>query len=314
MSELGLGTMNFGPNASERDSFEMLDRALDAGVNLIDTADQYGGHLGVGTTESLLGRWLADRGRRDEVVLATKVHEPMSGRPNDRGLSARHIMAACDASLKRLQVDHIDLYQMHHLDRAAPWDEIWQAMETLVAQGKVIYVGCSNFAGWSIAQANEAAKNRHFLGLVSEQSLYNLTERTVELEVIPACESYGLGLLPWSPLAGGLLGGNLTVDAAKRSDGERRQSSGVQQRARGMATQLADWEAFCADVGEEPAVVALAWLMHQPAVTAPLSGPRTMEQLDAAIHATTVRLDAGALSVIDEIFPGPGAAPEAYAW
>lgn len=303
--------MNFGPNTSEVDSFALLDRALDAGVNLIDTADQYGGHLGVGTTESLLGRWFADRGRRDEIVLATKVHEPMSGRPNDQGLSARHIMAACEASLSRLQVDHIDLYQMHHLDRAAPWDEIWQAMETLVAQGKVIYVGSSNFAGWSIAQANEAAKNRNFLGLVSEQSLYNLTERTVELEVIPACESYGVGMLPWSPLAGGLLGGS--AGSANGGDG-RRGSSAVQERVRGMATQLADWEALCADVGEEPAVVATAWLCQQPGVTAPLVGPRTMEQLDAAIKAASFELGTDVLTVIDEIFPGPGPAPESYAW
>ncbi len=305
--------MNFGPNTSEADSFAILDRALDVGVNLIDTADQYGGDLGVGTTESLLGRWLSDRGRRDEVVLATKVHEPMSGRPNDRGLSARHIIAGCEASLRRLQVDHIDLYQMHHLDRSAPWDEIWQAMETLVAQGKVIYVGSSNFPGWSIAQANEAAKSRHFLGLVSEQSLYNLTERTVELEVLPACESYGVGVLPWSPLAGGLLAGGGPGGQERPQDG-RRASQAVQARARGMATQLADWEALCADFGEDPGVVALAWLCHQPGVTAPLAGPRTMEQFDAAVRATSVELDAGMLSVIDEIFPGPGPAPEAYAW
>ena len=205
ISELCLGTMNFGSRTPAKEAFDILNRAVDAGINFIDTADQYGGGAGVGTTESIIGQWLAeDKTRRDKLIIATKVHEPMSDDINDQGLSARHIQMACDASLKRLGVDHIDLYQMHHLDRAAPWDEVWQAMETLVAQGKITYVGSSNFAGWTVAQANEAARSRHFLGLVSEQSLYNLTERTIELEVIPACESYGLGLLPWSPLGGGI--------------------------------------------------------------------------------------------------------------
>jgi len=195
VSEVCLGTMNFGPTTSEPESFAILDRAVEHGVNFVDTANQYGGNTGVGATETIIGNWLAQGGdRREQVVLATKLYEPMSNRPNDRGLSARNIRLACDASLRRLQTDHIDLYQMHHLDRAAPWDEVWQAMETLVSQGKIIYVGSSNFAGWTVAQANEAARSRHFLGLVSEQSLYNLTERTVELEVIPACQSYGLGL------------------------------------------------------------------------------------------------------------------------
>ena len=179
VSELCLGTMNFGPNTTEVDSFELLDHALDNDIDFVDTADRYGGSLGVGATETIIGNWLAQGGdRRERIVLATKLYGPMSDRPNDRGLSARHIRLACDASLRRLQTDHIDLYQMHHIDRTAPWDEVWQAMETLVAQGKISYVGSSNFAGWNIAQANEAAASRHFLGLVSEQSLYNLVERT----------------------------------------------------------------------------------------------------------------------------------------
>src|SRR3954465_7134560 len=215
VSRVCLGTMNFGPQTTEPDSFAIMDRALELGINFFDTANRYGGNKGAGATEEIIGRWFAQGGgRREKVVLATKVFGPMTEWPNDGGLSARHIRMACDESLRRLQTDHIDLYQMHHVDRSAPWDEVWQAMETLVDAGKVLYVGSSNFAGWHIAQANEVAKARHFLGLVSEQSLYNLTARTVELEVIPACESYGLGIIPWSPLASGILGG--TKDKGQR--------------------------------------------------------------------------------------------------
>ena len=310
VSEVCLGTMNFGPTTSEPESFAILDRALENGVNFVDTANQYGGSTGVGATETIIGSWLAQGGdRREQIVLATKLYEPMSDRPNDRGLSARNIRLACDASLRRMQTDHIDLYQMHHLDRAAPWDEVWQAMETLVAQGKIIYVGSSNFAGWTVAQANEAARSRHFLGLVSEQSLYNLTERTIELEVIPSCESYGLGLLPWSPLGGGILAGVLSG-----GDTGRRGSADMQRRVASLRPQLEQWEALCADLGERPSDVGIAWLLHQPAVTAPIVGPRTIAQLDGALHATSIELSRDVLDRIDAIFPGPGPAPEAYAW
>jgi len=310
VSELCLGTMNFGPDTSEADSFELLDRALDQGIDFVDTADQCGGARRVGATETILGNWLARGGeRREQIVLATKLYEPMSERVNDRGLSARHIRLACEASLRRLQTDHIDAYQMHHLDRSAPWDEVWQAMETLVAQGKVIYVGSSNFAGWSIAQANEAASARHFLGLVSEQSLYNLAERTIELEVLPACAAYGLGVLPWSPLAGGLLAGAL--DAASSG---RRSSPQMASRIEARRPQLEAWEALCREFGESPAAVGLSWLLQRPGVTAPIIGPRTMQQLDDAVHATTVVLTDEVLARLEEIFPGPGPAPEAYAW
>lgn len=310
VSELCLGTMNFGPATPEDDAFRILDRALDLGIDFIDTADQYGGRCGVGATEEILGRWLAQGGgRRDRVVLATKVYEPMSDYPNDRGLSARHIRLACEASLRRLQVEHIDLYQMHHLDRSAPWEEIWQAMDMLVAQGKVIYIGSSNFPGWTIARANEIAGNRNSFGLVSEQSLYNLTQRSVELEVIPACEAYGVGLLPWSPVAGGLLAG---ADAADASG--RRATADAQRRIDDMRPQLERWERLCIELGHPPSAVALAWLMHQPAVTAPIIGPRTMEHLESSVRATRIQLDATALAELDDIFPGQGPAPEAYAW
>ena len=311
VSPLCLGTMNFGPETSEPDSFAIMDRALDLGLNFFDTANVYGRSKGVGTIEMIVGNWFAKgEGRRDKVVIATKVYGEMGKWPNDSRLSARHIVHACDDSLRRLQTDHIDLYQMHHVYRPSTWDEVWQAFETLVQQGKVIYVGSSNFAGWHIAQANEAAKARHFLGLVAEQCLYNLVDRTSELEVLPACEGYGLGVIPWSPLAGGLLGGVL-----QKIEGGRRASSSVQEDLAKHRDAIEAYEKFCADLGEGPADVALAWLLANPVVTAPIIGPRTLEQLDGSMRALEITLDDGTMQRLDEIFPGPGGpAPEAYAW
>jgi aryl-alcohol dehydrogenase-like predicted oxidoreductase len=309
VSELCLGTMNFGPRTSEAESFAILNAAFAAGVNFIDTANQYGGHLGVGTTESMLGKWLAeDRGRRDRIVLATKVHEPMSEDVNDRGLSARHIQAACDASLKRLNVDHIDLYQMHHFDRAAPIEEIWQAMDRLIAQGKITYVGSSNFPGWAIAEANEKAIAGRRLGLVSEQSLYHLIERRVELEVIPACRHYGVGLLVWSPLAGGLL-----AEPSKDS-ADRRQSDAIRATRAARADQFERFQSLAAELHASPSTVALAWLLHQAVVTSVIIGPRTLPQLQGALSAGDLKLDQTMLDRLDAIFPPSGPAPEAYAW
>src|SRR5947199_3256518 len=301
VSRLCLGTMNFGPETSEADSFTIMDRALEHGINFFDTANVYGGKKGEGVTEQILGRWFAQGGgRRDKVVLATKVYNVMGDWPNQSRLSALHIRRACEESLRRLRTDHIDLYQMHHIDRETPWEEIWQAMEQLIYEGKVIYVGSSNFAGWHIVQANEIARSRHFLGLVSEQSLYNLTARTVELEVLPACQAYGLGVIPWSPLAGGLLGGGLRQE----STGRRKN---VNPRYEAIRPQITQWEAFCAELGEEPAAVALAWLLAQKGVTAPIIGPRTLEQLEgASLRATAIDLDESALKELDSIFPGPG--------
>jgi aryl-alcohol dehydrogenase-like predicted oxidoreductase len=309
VSSLCLGTMNFGPRTSEAESFSILTDALEAGINFIDTANQYGGHLGVGTTETLVGKWLAqDRGRRDRIVLATKVHEPMSDQINDRGLSARHIQMACDASLKRLGVDHIDLYQMHHIDRAAPPEEIWQAMDRLISQGKITYVGSSNFPGWKIAQMNERAGHLHRLGLVCEQSLYNLIERRVELEVLPACQAYGLGLITWSPLAGGLLAGT-----GEETVG-RRQSEMVRAAALARSDQLARYGELCRSIGQTPTAVALAWLLHQPGVTSTIIGPGSRAQLSSVLHVPSLRLAPDFLTAIDAIFPAVGPAPEAYAW
>lgn len=311
VSRLCLGTMNFGPQTTEADSFAIMDRALEHGINFFDTADVYGWVRGEGITEQILGRWFAQGGgRREKVVVATKVYGDMGEWPNTSRLSALHIKRACEGSLKRMGLDYIDLYQMHHVWREAPWDEIWQAMEQLVKEGKVLYVGSSNFAGWHIAQANEQAKRRHFLGLVSEQSLYNLTERSIELEVLPASREYGLGVIPWSPLGGGLLGGAL----AKAQSG-RRASERVQAEIEKFRPQLERYEALCKELGEQPADVALAWLLNQPGVTGPIVGPRTIEQLDENLRALELTLTDETLAALDDIFPGPGGpAPEAYAW
>jgi aryl-alcohol dehydrogenase-like predicted oxidoreductase len=311
VSRLCLGTMNFGPMTSEAESATIMDSALAQGINFFDSANVYGGTLGPGTTENIIGRWFAQGGgRREKVVLATKVFGKTGAWPNESHLSARHIRQACDASLQRLQTDHIDLYQMHHVDRDTPWEEIWQAMEGLNQAGKILYVGSSNFAGWHIVQAQEAAQARHFLGLVSEQSLYNLMTRMVELEVLPACEHYGVGIIPWSPLSGGLLGGVLR----KISEG-RRATPRVQEQIAKHHQQVADYEALCAELGEEPADVALAWLLQQPAVTSPIIGPRTDAQLLQTLHALDITLADDVLARLDAIFPGPGGtAPEAYAW
>jgi aryl-alcohol dehydrogenase-like predicted oxidoreductase len=311
VSRICLGTMNFGPQTEEADAHRIMDRAIEAGINFFDTANVYGWGENKGKTETIIGRWLAQGGgRRERVVLATKVYGAMYDVPNGGRLSAYHIRRACDDSLRRLQTDRIDLYQMHHVDRDTPWDEIWQAMEILVQQGKVLYVGSSNFAGWHVVQANEAARQRHLLGLVSEQCLYNLAARTVELELIPACRAYGVGVIPWSPLSGGLLGGVLEKAREGRRAGERIQRSIDRYRP-----QLEAYEKLCAELGEKPANVGIAWLLQCTGVTAPIVGPRTLGQLEDALHAGAMKLSDDVMKKLDAIWPGPGGpAPEAYAW
>ena len=316
VSPLCLGTMNFGPKTTEDDSFAIMDRALEHGINFFDTANVYGWKLGEGVTEQIIGNWFAQGdGRRDKVVLATKLYGKMAEWPNEQGLSARNIIKACDASLRRLQTDWIDLYQMHHVDRSTPWDEIWGAMETLVTQGKIRYVGSSNFAGWHLVQAQEAARSRHFLGLVSEQSIYNLMTRHIELELLPAAIHEGIGVIPWSPLHGGLLSGAIRKE---------REGSGARSTEGRSADGLAEhrdtieaYEKLSAELGHDPSNVALGWLLSREGVTAPIIGPRTMEQLDGALDALEVKLDSATLARLDELFPpigngGPG--PEAWAW
>ena len=317
VSRICLGTMNFGPRTTEADSFAIMDRALELGINFFDTANIYGRSNVIktsaeGDTEKIIGRWLAQGGRRDKIVLATKVYIEMGKGVNDRGLSAYHIRRACEDSLKRLQTDHIDLYQMHHVDLETSWDEIWQAMEQLAREGKVSYFGSSNFAGWHIAQAQETAKARQFMGLVSEQSLYNLKDRTVELEVIPACRNYGVGLIPYSPLAGGFLAG---PNPSGGQESRRQTSAKVKAATEKLSSPLAQYFNLCAELGETPSNVALAWLLHNPVVTAPIIGPRTMEQLNEATHALEIKLSSETMKRLDEIWRGPGGeAPQVYAW
>jgi aryl-alcohol dehydrogenase-like predicted oxidoreductase len=307
VSRIGLGTMNFGFTADESTSSAIMDAAIDAGINFFDTADVYGGPQtpdmakGFGISEEIIGRWLRRSGRRDDIVLASKVYQPMGLGPNDRRLSAYHLRRACEASLRRLQTDHIDLYQMHHVDRSTPWEEIWQAMEQLVREGKISYVGSSNFAAWDVALAQCAASARHFMGLTSEQSLYNLAVRTVEMELIPALRSLGIGLLPYSPLHAGLLAGAL--EAGSGDD-----------RIEAHRDQLEAYEALCRESGAKPVEVALAWLLRNPVVSAAIIGPRTTEELRSSLGALSVRLDADVVERLDQIWPGPGEAPQAYSW
>lgn len=318
VSNICLGTMNFGWYTNEEDSFKIMDRALELGINFFDTADVYGWSVEHGYTEEIIGRWFAQGGgRRDAVVLATKVYNPVDRKANlaevnsdGRSLSAYKIRKHCEGSLKRLQTDRIDLYQMHHIDRNCTWDEAWQSFDTLIKQGKVVYVGSSNFAGWDIATACQEASKRGLLGLVSEQSIYNLDNRMIELEVIPACKHYGLGLIPWSPLAGGLLGGALQ----KHREGRRNDKNSIKQIEE-KHKQLEKYEALCKEIGHPPAEIALAWLLHNPVVTAPIIGPRTIDQLESAVRAASIKLDYDVLKKLDNIFPGPGGeAPTAYAW
>ena len=315
VSRIGLGTMRFGFTADESASSTIMDAAIDAGINFFDTADVYGGpqspgmEKGYGISEEIIGRWLQRTGRRDEIVLATKVYQPMGTGPNDRRLSAYHIRRACEASLRRLQTDHIDLYQMHHVDRATPWEEIWQAMEQLVRQGKISYVGSSNFAAWDVALAQCAASARHFMGLTSEQSLYNLAVRAVELELIPALRSLGIGLIPYSPLHAGLLAG--VLEAA--TEGPISDDS-MQHRIEAHRDQLAAYEGLCRELAAKPAEVALAWLLRNPVVSTAIVGATTSEELRSNLGALSVQLDDEVVERLDRIWPGPGEAPQAYAW
>ncbi|WP_344496893.1 aldo/keto reductase [Streptomyces enissocaesilis] len=320
VSRLVLGTMNFGPETSEADSHSIMDSALGAGLNFFDTANAYGWGANKGRTEEIIGSWFAKGGdRRDKTVLATKVFANMTPDdaptwPNHDRLSAVNIRRSVDASLRRLQTDYIDIYQFHHVDRNTPFEEIWQAIDVLVQQGKILYAGSSNFAGWHIARANETARRLGSYGLVSEQCLYNLAERRAEMEVIPAAREYGLGIIPWSPLHGGLLGGVLRKEREGRA---ARSSSGRSADAlanTAVRAQVQAYEDLLAKHGLEPGEAALAWLLTRPGVTGPIVGPRTAEQLESALRAVELELSEEVLASLEEIFPGPGPSPEAFAW
>jgi aryl-alcohol dehydrogenase-like predicted oxidoreductase len=311
VSRLVLGTMNFGPQTTEEDSHAIMDAAHDAGINYFDTANVYGQHKGRGATETIVGNWFAQGGgRRERTVLATKLYGDMGDWPNENRLSALNIRRALDASLQRLQTDYIDIYQFHHIDRDTPWDEIWQGIETAIAQGKILYAGSSNFAGWHIATAQAEARKRNLLGLVSEQSIYNLLTRQIELEVLPAAQANGVGVIAWSPLHGGLLGGVIR----KQSEGKRRLEGRAAETLEKHREAVEAYEAFAEELGHEPGDLALAWLLTRPGVTGPIIGPRTREQLDGGLRALDIHLDDAALARLDEIFPGHKTAPEDYAW
>ncbi|OKI62979.1 aldo/keto reductase [Streptomyces sp. MJM1172] len=317
VSRLVLGTMNFGPLTGESESHAIMDSALDAGINYFDTANVYGWGGNKGRTEEIIGTWFAQGGgRREKTVLATKVYGSMAAEgeswPNYDRLSALNIRRAVDASLKRLNTDHIDVYQFHHVDRRTPFEEIWQAIEVLVQQGKILYAGSSNFPGWKIAQANETAARAGRLGLVSEQCLYNLAERRAEMEVIPAAEAYGLGVIPWSPLHGGLLGGAIRKAAESGRTASGRSADALANSS--VRAQVQAYEDLLAKHGLEPGEAALAWLLTRPGVTGPIVGPRTPEQLASALRAVELELSEEVLAGLDEIFPGPGPSPEAFAW
>ncbi len=313
VSRLSLGTMNFGNATDEKESFAIMDRALDAGINFFDTANVYGGAGNHGRTEEIIGRWFAQGGgRRERVVLATKVYGDMENAedgPNaPRGLSAYKIRRHLDGSLKRLQTDHIELYQMHHVDRSVSWDELWGAFEAAVNHGKIDYIGASNFAARDLVKAQYEAKARNFLGLVSEQHKYNLLCRLPELEVLPAALEHGIGVIPWSPLAGGLLGGH----AFEQRAGARASADHLDEATR---AKLQAFAALAREAGEKEADLALAWMLANPAVTAPIIGPRTLKQLEDTLHVLDVKMDDGLMDRLDAIFPGPGGeAPQAYAW
>ena len=309
VSRLCLGTMNFGPRTSEEDAHAIMDVAHEVGINFFDTANRYGSEPG--ETETIIGNWFArGGGRRERTVIATKVYGEMGSWPNEGKLSALNIRRALDASLRRLQTDYVDLYQFHHIDRNTPWEEIWQAIEVAVQAGKILYAGSSNFAGWHIADAQAAAARRNLMGLVSEQSLYNLLVRDIELEVVPAAERYGLGIIPWSPLQGGLLGGVIK----KENTGVRRLEGRAAQSLVEHRDEIQAYEDLAEEVGVEPGTLGLAWLLTRPAVTAPIIGPRTRDQLDSALSAVELSLSPEHRRRLDEIFPGRKTAPEDYAW
>ena len=312
VSRLCLGTMNFGPYADEKESHEIMDKALELGINFFDTADVYGWEMGEGLTEKIIGSWLSKGdGRRESIILATKVYGQMGNAPNERGLSKYHIISACEESLTRLQTDRIDLYQMHHVERTTPYEEIWEAMEQLVREGKVLYVGSSNFAGWDIAKAQGDANKRNFMGLISEQHKYSLSCRLPELEVLPSSFDHGIGVIPWSPLDGGILGGKALDPEKKSRTMDKMQETKIEK----LKSNIEQYYAFCEELGESPADVAIAWLLQNEAVAAPIIGPRNEKQLVGITKSVEIKLSVETLKKLDEIWPGPGgSAPEAYSW
>ena len=304
VSRLILGTMNFGSRIAEKDAFDIMDAALDIGINYFDTANNYGKSIQKeGISETIIGKWFEKGGgRREKVILSTKVYEPMrENNPNDvPGLSAYKVSRHFEDSLKRLKTDHVEIYYMHHVDRSISWDEVLPAFQGMIQRGDIDYLASSNFAGWNIADVQAEAKKANMFGLICEQHKYNLLSRMPELEVLPSAKNHGMGVVTWSPLAGGLLSRN----ARNRE---------VEDEV--LQIQLQKFYNLSTEIGEKEDTLALAWILKNPVITAPIIGPRTVEQLYDTVRAVEISIDDEIMEKLDEIFPGPGGqAPEAYAW
>jgi len=306
VSPLCLGAMNFGDPTPEDESIRMIDAALDGGINFIDTANVYN----AGESERIVGKALQANGRRDEVVLATKAYNAMGPGPNDRGNSRLHIMRACEDSLRRLQTDHIDLYQLHRPALAIPQDETLRALDDLVRSGKVRYIGSTTFPAWLVMEALSLSDRHSLARFISEQPPYNLLDRRIENELVPLAQRYGLALLPWSPLAGGILAGRYD-DAAAGPEGSRLARMGGRdslfgQRvtARGVVAAR-EVGALARERGLTSSQLALLWCKDQPGITAPIIGPRTLVQLQDALGVLDRSFDSGDAARLDTL-NGPG--------
>ncbi|NCF66516.1 MAG: aldo/keto reductase [Chloroflexi bacterium] len=305
VAPLALGTANFGRPTPEEESERILNEALDAGINLIDTANAYAG----GESERIIGRVLARNGKRDQVFLATKVHFPTGPGPNDRGNSRLHVMQACEASLRRLQVDHIDLYQLHRPDPQTPIEETLSALTDLVRQGKVRYVGCSTFPAWGVMEALLTSELRGLVRFASEQPPYNLLDRRIENELVPLAQAHELALIPWSPMAMGILAGRYDDERAYPTGSRAALEGGIYAErvtARGIALGRA-FSQVAQEAGLSAAQLAILWVKDQPGITAPLVGPRTLDQLEHLLPVLKMKLPADVRQACDALVP-PGSA------
>ncbi|GIK42189.1 MAG: aldo/keto reductase [Chloroflexota bacterium] len=305
VAPLCLGTDNLANPTPEAESIAMINRALDAGINLIDTSNSYA----KGESERIIGRALAENGRRQQVLIATKAHYPTGPGPNERGNSRLHLLQACEDSLRRLRTDYIDLYQLHRPSFDIPVDETLSALTDLVRQGKVRYVGSSTAPAWKVMEGLMVSELKGYVRFVSEQPPYNLLDRRIENELVPLCQAYGLGLLPWSPLAMGVLAGRY-ADAAHFPPESRASLRGGIYAERITARGIEVGQKFgqlAQAAGMSPAQLAVLWVKDQPGITAPLIGPRTLEQLEHFLPVLEMRLDETVRAACDELVP-PGSA------
>lgn len=310
VSSLCLGCMMFGGKTTPADSAAIIDRALDAGINFLDTANVYS----IGRSEEATGEALKRSGKRNEVVLATKVHGKMGPGPNDMNNTRRHIIEQCEASLRRLQTDWIDLYQIHRPQSDMPIDETLRAMDDLVRSGKVRYIGTSTFAAWQLIESLWASKEYGLNRFVCEQPPYNLLDRRIERELLPMAQSYGIGTIPWSPLAGGLLTGKYSRDSQPPEDSRYANMDANPMYRRRMNDAIWDviegLEVIAKEKGVSLSQLSLAWVMQQPGVTSPIIGPRTMEQFEDNLKAVDVTITDDDRKAIDRVIrPGTNVSP-----